>query len=350
MPHKQVIGASLNRGRQVDMESNITQFGLAYLSADEVEKYLEEHRGKVLGMVGFGQEIQLQNFDSKPLWVDIPVLGGNGTSFEVWTSDVSVVSCESKEVSGRCDDKLLFASLTLLQTEGKTLQMLAEQAYTRIFEFIDLHGYPNLLRVWHYFPQINDDENGLERYRGFNVGRHAAFEAARRKIGEADAPAASVLGSNSGSLTIYFMAGVQPGKAVENPRQVSAYNYPQVFGPRSPIFVRAMSANLGGQYCFFISGTASIVGYETLHQGDAEKQTDETLQNIRALLQQIPHYDSRQGRMLLKVYLRHIEDLPMLQAKVKSEFGAGCKAVYLHSNICRADLLLEIEAAYFHDM
>jgi len=243
----------------------------------------------------------------------------------------------------------LFGSLSLEQRAGDTLETLAAQAYMRIFGYIDHFGYRNLLRVWHYFPQINDDENGLERYRGFNVGRHASFVANGRSIGEEDVPAASALGSNSGSLVIYFMAGKQHGKAVENPRQVSAYHYPQVFGPRSPIFVRAMSATLGGQYCFFISGTASIVGYETLHQGDAEKQSAETLLNIRALLQQIPHFDPAQGRMLLKVYLRHIEDLPMVRAKVQAEFGQACRAVYLHSNICRSDLLLEIEGAYFND-
>lgn len=281
--------------------------------------------------------------------VDIPVLDGRDSSIEIWTSDVRVTTSEHRGISGSANGKVLFGSLSLEQYAGGTLEKLAFEAYTRIFEFIDHHDYRNLLRVWHYFPQINDDEDGLERYRGFNVGRHAAFVAAGRSIGEENVPAASALGSNSGSLTIYFMASKQPGKAVENPRQVSAYHYPDQFGPRSPIFVRAMSATLGGQYCFFISGTASIVGYETLHQGDAEKQTAETLLNIRTLLQQIPHYDPAQGRMLLKVYLRHAGDLPMVQAKVLGEFGPACKTVYLHSNICRSDLLLEIEGAYFND-
>jgi chorismate lyase / 3-hydroxybenzoate synthase len=112
--------------------------------------------------------------------------------------------------------------------------------------------------------------------------------------------------------------------------------------------VRALPATLGGQYCFFISGTASIVGYETLHQGDTEKQTAETLLNIRTLLQQIPNFDPVHGRMLLKVYIRNENDLTMVQAKVQEEFAISCKAVYLHSNICRSDLLLEIEGAYFN--
>jgi enamine deaminase RidA (YjgF/YER057c/UK114 family) len=331
------------------MRSSSTQFGLAYLDADEVGAYLERYSGHLLRVIGFGRTIPLPKTVVAPLWVDIQVLDGRANSFEIWTSDVPVTTCEHKDIAGTTDGEVLFASLTLEQHAGETMEMLASQAYTRIFEFIDHFDYRNLLRVWHYFPQINDVENGLERYRGFNVGRHASFVANGRRIGEESVPAASVLGSNSGSLTIYFMAGKQPGKAVENPRQVSAYRYPDQFGPRSPIFVRALSATLGGQNCFFISGTASIVGYETLHHGDAEKQTAETLLNIRTLLLQIPHYNPAQGRLLLKVYLRHAGDLAMVRAKVQAEFGAACKAVYLHSNICRSDLLLEIEGAYFND-
>ena len=329
------------------MPMSSRQFGLDYLDPGEIGAYLEEHSGHVLSVIGFGRALPLPGY--APLWVDIPVLGGHDSSIEVWTSDLPVTACEHLGISGTADGQVLFGSLTLEQHAGDTLESLAEQAYMRIFGFIDHFGYRNLLRVWHYFPQINDDENGLERYRGFNVGRHASFVANGRKIGEESVPAASALGSNSGSLVVYFMACKKRGKAVENPRQVSAYHYPKLFGPSSPIFVRAMSATLGGQYCFFISGTASIVGFETLHQGDAEKQTAETLVNIRTLLQQIPHYDPHQGRMLLKVYLRHPEHLAMARDKVLAEFGPACKAVYLHSNICRSDLLLEIEGAYFNE-
>jgi chorismate lyase/3-hydroxybenzoate synthase len=157
------------------------------------------------------------------------------------------------------------------------------------------------------------------------------------------------LGSNSGPLVMYFLAGKQPGKAVENPRQVSANRYPELFGPRSPTFARAMLATLGRQQCFFISGTASIVGYETLHHGDVQEQTQETLRNIRTLLQQMPSATSK-GRMLLKAYLRYATDLPQIRAQIESEFGADCKTVYLQSNICRSDLLLEIEGVHFSDL
>jgi chorismate lyase/3-hydroxybenzoate synthase len=330
------------------MQSEGKQFGLAYLDFSEADNYLATHDGHVLGVIGFGRRPPVARTPAT-IWVDIPVLGGHDTSLEVWTSDTPVTACDHQGICGTTDGKVLFGSMTLLQRAGETLETQALEAYTRIFEFVDHHDYRNLLRVWHYFPQINDDEHGLERYRGFNIGRHEAFVANGRSISEESVPAASALGSNSGSLTIYFIAGKQPGKAVENPRQISAYHYPHVFGPRSPAFVRAMAVTLGGQHCFFISGTASIVGYETVHQGDVEKQTGETLLNIRTLLEQAPRYDATQGRMLLKVYLRHAEDLAMVRARVQAEFGTSCKAVYLHSNICRSDLLLEIEGAYFND-
>jgi chorismate lyase/3-hydroxybenzoate synthase len=332
------------------MTSGVAQFGLAYLNADDIWAYLEKHREHVLGVVGFGHLDILPALSCSATWIDIPVMGRKDRCFEVWTSDAPTTDCEHAGLRGRQDGKVLFGAVSLEQQPGETLEMLAEQAYMRIFAFTDHFGYRHLLRVWHYIPQINDDEHGMERYRGFNVGRHTAFVANGRTIGEENVPAASVLGSDGGSFTVYFIAGKLPGRAVENPRQISAYNYPQLYGPRSPIFVRALSVTLGGQQCFLISGTASIVGHETLHRGDVDKQTAETLINIRTLLDEFPHYQAGQGRMLFKVYVRHPHDLAMVQDKVHTEFGADYRAVYLRSNICRADLLLEIEGAYFREV
>jgi len=331
------------------MLDNGKQFGLAYLTPATVEEYMARHAGYILGVIGFGNRATLSR-SPVSVWVDTPTLDSGDTILEVWNSSTPVFACDHQELSGTSDGNILFGSLVLQQHDGDTLQALAKKAYTRIFEFIDHHHCPHLLRVWHYFPQINEhDDSGLERYRGFNIGRHEAFVEYGRNIGEESVPAASALGSHGGSLTIYFLASKQPGRAVDNPRQVSAYNYPQAFGPRSPIFVRAMSAAVGTQRCFFISGTASIVGYETMHQGDVEKQTTETLLNIRTLLQQETDFDAGQGNMLLKIYLRNMHDLGIVRRKVTEEFGSLCNAVYLHSNICRSDLLLEIEGACFND-
>jgi len=60
---------------------------------------------------------------------------------------------------------------------------------------MDHLGYSNLLRVWNYLPQINDPENGLERYRRFNMGRHESFVLSGRDISDENVPAASALGA-----------------------------------------------------------------------------------------------------------------------------------------------------------
>jgi len=100
---------------------------------------------------------------------------------------------------------------------------------------------------------------------------------------------------------------------------------------------------VGFEHKLFISGTASIVGHETLHAGDIAKQTRETLANIRALLEQASAAAGGNPRPLLKVYLKHPEHLALVRAQITEEFGAGVQAIYLQADICRSDLLLEIE-------
>jgi hypothetical protein len=110
------------------------------------------------------------------------------------------------------------------------LQAATEEAYRRIFRLIEREGLPHLWRVWNYLAAINGESNGLERYRQFNIGRQDAFlEFSRGATG--NVPAACAIGLASGPLSIAFMAGDQPAVPVENPRQVSAYNYPASYAP-----------------------------------------------------------------------------------------------------------------------
>ncbi|AKJ30482.1 pteridine-dependent dioxygenase [Caldimonas brevitalea] len=236
------------------------------------------------------------------------------------------------------------------------LQAAALRAYAELFELLENSGCPHLLRLWNYVAGINQPCDGLERYRHFNVGRQQAFLAARRPA-FAGAPAACALGTEGGPLTVHFLAGQVPPQAIENPRQVSAYHYPKEYGPRSPTFSRAAVAPLGGdREALFISGTASIVGHATLHLGDVRRQTIETLDNIEAVLQAAaPHtraVDAASGHRLDRldytVYVRDRADLEAVRTAFEQRVGpaspAARDAVYLRADICRADLLVEIEA------
>ena len=234
------------------------------------------------------------------------------------------------------------------------LQAATHRAYTELFEVLADSACPNLLRLWNYLADINAERDGSERYRQFNAGRQQAFLEARRSAFDG-APAACALGTHGGPLRIYFLAGQEPPLAIENPRQVSAYRYPDAYGPRSPTFSRAALANVGaGRQVLFISGTASIVGHATVHLGDVRKQTEESLLNIATLLQAATE---RAGRpyvlrdLTATVYVRHAADLAVVREVFERTVGVGSPAAlaaaYVEVDICRSDLLVEIEAHAF---
>jgi chorismate lyase/3-hydroxybenzoate synthase len=279
------------------------------------------------------------------VWVDMPALRGEGFC-EIWESGQPVESVESNGVRGARNEHVLFGALQVPECEG--LEAAGRLAYCRVFEAIDALGFPYLLRAWNYFPGINDDADGVERYRRFNVGRHDAFAARGRTIG-VDMPAACALGCREGPLTVYFIAGKARGLPLENPRQVSAYRYPERYGPRTPTFSRAMLMQPAGVSGLAISGTASIVGHETRHVGDADAQIEETLANIRALMDAAGYAVSPSpaagAGLLLKAYLRRPDDLRAVEDALGRTFGkAG--VVYLQADICRSELLVEIEGLY----
>jgi len=162
-------------------------------------------------------------------------------------------------------------------------------------------------------------------------------------------PAASALGTSAGGpLTVYFIAGKGAGTPIENPRQVPAYDYPEVYGKFSPSFSRATLANRVTGHMLFISGTASIVGHHTVHLGDVVAQTRETLHNIRAVVDEANRVAGAvlyaPERLKYKVYLRRSEDIAAVVGECATLTGVGPPPVYLHADICRADLLVEIEA------
>jgi enamine deaminase RidA (YjgF/YER057c/UK114 family) len=97
-----------------------------------------------------------------------------------------------------------------------------------------------------------------------------------------------------------------------------------------------------------VSGTASIVGHETLHRGDVAAQTRETLANIGALVEEANRIAGSAAYSLAalqyKVYLRRGSDLAAIGSVLSSALPASARVVYLLADVCRADLLVEIEA------
>ena len=297
---------------------------------------------------------RLEADDVPLIAVDMALPAGEAPVCEIWHSPTPLQSGQQGAIRYRENDLLLFGSLSLEETSNDArppLQATADAAYRAIFTLLETRGFGALLRVWNYFPAINQESHGIERYRQFNIGRQAAFRAHGHAV-TGNVPAACALGSADGGLNIGFLATRAEVTGIENPRQLSAYHYPSQYGPKSPTFSRAGLARLGDRDMLFISGTASIVGHQTLHHGDVAAQTRECLANIAAIAAEAnrlaPAANFHLDQLAYKVYVRHPADLAAVRAVMASALNAPVAAIYLQADVCRADLLVEIEASGGH--
>lgn len=286
--------------------------------------------------------------------VAAPLLGhASDTVQELWTTGSECQSGEFEGIAYRRSRGILFGVLEVdepaFSASGResSLQGATEEAYHRIFRLMTAQGLPHLWRVWNYLSDINRETNGLERYRQFNVGRHDAFVAFGRAA-TGDVPAACTIGLRQGPLSIAFIAARTAALPIENPRQVSAYHYPAEYGPRSPTFSRAVLLTLPGQASLFISGTASIVGHRTVHPGDVAGQSREALANVEALIVEAKRLSPAAAFTLAglayRVYVRHAADYPVVRDVLAERLGEAAEVLFVQADICRHDLLVEIEA------
>lgn len=289
--------------------------------------------------------------------VPLQRLDGSDPVGELWrpSGDAIPIRGQHGAIAYCHDGETVFGALSLAETpvgaDKTPLQQATETAYRQVFSLLDTLGYAHLFRFWNYMAAINTSSHGSERYRQFNRGRHDAFQAHARNSAE-NAPAACALGCAAGPLSVAFLAGRVPPLRIENPRQTSAYRYPQQYGPRSPTFSRATLARLGTDEVLLLSGTASVVGHATLHVDDVLAQTRETIANIGAVVDEANRLARGPGFALsdlhYRVYIRHANDLPVVRGEVERQIGGAAKAVYLKADVCRADLLVEIEASAAH--
>ena len=217
-----------------------------------------------------------------------------------------------------------------------------------LLEFQQRQPQRHLLRIWNHLHAINDGDGDLERYRQFCIGRARGLGDMKQGY----LPAGTAVGrrDRAGMLQICWLAGGQPGRPIGNPRQIHAYEYPRQYGPTPPSFSRAMllpNDELIG------SGTASIVGHESLHGGNLEAQIDETLTNLRELCRagdrmstHSPRTDRSDAAVAVKVYLRRGETARAAAAQILAGLPGVKDLLLLEADICRRELLVEIECTW----
>ncbi len=284
---------------------------------------------------------------------------------ETWRLDepvtASSVSSEQWQLQHRHGGHLAMSWLQFDLAAHADTAAATRWAYAEVLNHLATSNHQQLLKIWHYLPDINVGAGDRENYRQFCVGRAQALrdqnitatmpaataigiprDAGQTQSQEKAQPAANKQVGSKQQAVFYWLSGTMPPDNVENPRQVSAWQYPSEYGPASPMFSRASVLHLGDQRLLLISGTASVTGHATAYPGDCAAQTEEMLLNLRSLVAaaDMPYVPEQ---MLLRVYLRHPGDWPQVQAHMQQAgFNAG-QLVPLHGDICRRDLQVELD-------
>ena len=314
-----------------------------------------------LAVIGFGS-CAPQHADPRYLRVALEPLGA--APLEHWRGSAPVT--RGREAAGvRGDDiagdgpiawaedgLLQFGALELAEGEHG-IEATAATIYARMLAFARSRGYPHLLRTWNYLDGITAGDGDAERYRCFCSGR-------ARGIGPVDAatlPAATAIGlagarraDDARRLQVYWLAARTPGTPLENPRQLSAYRYPRQYGPQPPSFARAMLP-ASPAMPLLLSGTAAVVGHESLHADCVAAQLDETLRNFDSLLAAAharrPGLPPRFGPYTrLKVYVRDRDELAEVSALLATRLDPSVPRLVLHAAVCRRELRIEIDGTH----
>lgn len=226
--------------------------------------------------------------------------------------------------------------------------------------------FDQVIRTWLYLGGIVDNEGPVQRYHELNRARtdffrHIPFPAERLPNGGHGPayPASTGIGTDGRGIMMSAIALVTEREDIvavplENPRQTAAYDYTARYSPQSPKFSRATALSCGDYVTIFISGTASITDAETQHWGDAASQTRETLDNIEALIAEenlarhgLPGLGtSLEGLGLARVYIKRQSDYARIRAVCEQRLGE-LPTVYAVADVCRPELLVEIEGIAF---
>ena len=318
----------------------------------------------------FGEEMPLT------LFVVQPPCCGAGLAVEAWaisTKTVSVGYHGPHLVTVEHDGiRWIHASAGSINQGKRSAYQQAEEAFAALGKVLGaVHAsFADVVRVWLYQGGIVEVEEGVERYRELNRARTDFFEnydfnanpLAKQQIGHAIYPASTGIGTLEHGLVTTSLS-VQTDRedveilSLENPQQTSAFDYPKEYSIKSPKFARAMAIRIGDHLTTWVSGTASIVNSETVHIGDAAGQTEQTLDNIEKLIS--AENFARQGwadagatladLAKIRVYVKHLEDYQKCREVCERRLGQ-IPAIYAQADVCRPDLLVEIEGVAFSQL
>jgi len=296
---------------------------------------------------------------------------GDGFPLPDWVRDF-VGPCRISERPTDCTDVLAQVAVgdayTLASVSVRNAHSLAAldfqrataEAYRLIADCLAKEAMRHPLRFWNFLPGIHRiASDAMDRYMIFNAGRFAAFsdwfgdgERLDRHVATATG-----IGHDGNDLVIHALASDRPGTNVDNPRQTRPRCYSCRYGPLPPCFARASVIQTAdtAQPLMLLGGTSSVCGEQSVHLHNLARQVDETLRNLCKLLQiadriggsQVetkPESPVRIERFReMRVYYARRDDETELRRLIKQRLPHLGDIDFLRADICRRDLLVEIE-------
>ncbi len=202
-----------------------------------------------------------------------------------------------------------------------------------------------IVRQWNYIERITDMEGENQHYQLFNNARSEFYDECSWEGGY---PAATGIGMDRGGVAVDIDIIIPTGDRckitpIDNKLQIAAHAYSdQVLidannNKSTPKFERAKSVEVEGCKLTYISGTAAIEGEHSLATASAEAQTLGTLHNIDQLI------DSRKDITLLRIYIKNSSDYHTIKRVVEQQIEQPIASAYMLADVCREELLVEIE-------
>ncbi|MEN8116158.1 MAG: hypothetical protein ABFS16_04225 [Bacteroidota bacterium] len=229
----------------------------------------------------------------------------------------------------------------------------AFKGLTNVFNQVNF-SLNSIVRQWNYIENILGFDGDMQRYQEFNNVRSEVYGDSFEESGY---PAATGIGMNRGGVIIEFVAVKSTEiitSPVDNPSQISAHTYSKnvLVGEEcilktTPKFERARYFGLFDKKLIFISGTASITGERTIGVGNPVEQTKTTIQNIQRLyspevIQNLSEDKLRPKYGHARVYVKNRKDFKVIKKTFELYYG-NLPVVYIIADVCRNDLLVEIE-------
>jgi hypothetical protein len=285
-----------------------------------------------------------------------PLSGSLITRFHGEIPYVVMDSDDSKEIWAAGLDNRLFPDDT---------RKAAEFGFDQVREILEAENMSlnHIVRQWNYIGNILTIKNGYQNYQVFNEVRSEFYELHRNvKM----FPAATGVGMKYGGVNLDFHAVKSDKKLsvfpVDNPAQINAYCYGQNVlrgNPRNgntvknpPQFERALLMHSDANPVLYVSGTASILGQKTVGLNDVARQAEVTIDNINKLadynrIRRISGKNNITGLecLFIRVYVKNTQDFQTVRSICDRNFPS-VPSVFIEADICRDDLLVEIEAEY----